>query len=163
MSVKNLEEELDASKVKVSILEYNLKNLDNEDFLPSDSIVIRNLDVPVDGDELCVVRDTLAQINIEDFDPTEDILKVERKGNRNGKLGSVFVKITEKEIKKKIMKRKKELANSSDPKIKELKIVNFKTQEQIVFENALRGVLALVPNGSQYEINGNMRLLPKQS
>ena len=134
VSVKNLEEELDASKVKVSILEYNLKNLDNEDFLPSDSIVIRNLDVPVDGDELCVVRDTLAQINIEDFDPTEDILKVERKGNRNGKLGSVFVKITEKEIKKKIMKRKKELANSSDPKIKELKIVNFKTQEQIVFD-----------------------------
>ena len=62
-----------------------------------------------------------------------------------------------------LQERKKELANSSDPKIKELKIVNFKTQEQIVFENALRGVLALVPNGSQYEINGNMRLLPKQS
>ena len=112
---------------------------------------------------MSVATATQHRIDIEDFDPAEDILNVERKGNRNGKLGSVFVKIAEKETKKKIMKRKKELANHSDPKIKELKIVNFKTQEQIVFENALRGVLALVPNGSQYEINGNMRLMPKQS
>ena len=109
VSVKNLEEELDAAKVKVSILEYNLKNFDDEDFLPTDSLVIRNLDIPVDGDELCVVGDTLSLLNIEDFDPTEDILKVERKGNRNGKLGSVFVKIAEKETKKKIIRWKKNL------------------------------------------------------
>ena len=162
-SLKNLEEELEATKVKVSILDYNLNSVDNEDFLPTDSVVIRNLDIPVDGDELCVVRDTLAQLNIEDFDPTEDIIKVERKGNRNGKLGSVFVKIADREVKKKIMKKKKELANSSDPKIKELKIMNFKTPEQIMFENALRGVLAIIPNGSNYELNGNMRLVTKRS
>ena len=135
-SVENLEEELDATKVKLSIIEYNLKSFENEDFLPNDTIVIRNLDVPVDGDELSVVRDTLAQINIEGFDPTDDILKVERKGNRNGKVGSVFVKIANTEMKKKIMKKKKELTNSSDPKVKELKIMNFKTPEQILFENA---------------------------
>ena len=124
--VKNLEEEIKATNVKVSILDYNVKNLDNEDFFPADSIVIRNLDIPVDGDELCVVKDTLVQIDIEDFDPTEDILNVERKGNRNGKLGSVFVKLADKEMKKKIMKKKKELKNSSDPKIKKLKIMNCK-------------------------------------
>ena len=162
-SVKNLEDKLDETKVKVSILEYNLNSLDNEDFSPPDSIVIRNLDIPLDGDELFVVRDTLALLNIEGFDPAEDILKVERKGNRNGKLGSVFVKIADKEVKKRIMKTKKELANSSDHKIKELKIVHFKTQEQIIFENALRGVLAIVPNGSNYELNGSMRVVPKQS
>ena len=162
-SVKNLEEELDANKVKVSIIEYNLKSFENEEFLPTDSIVIRNLDVPADGDELCAVRNALAQINVEGFDPTDDILKVERKGNRNGKLGSIFVKIGDREKKKKLMKKKKELTNSSDPKLKELKIMNFKTQEQIIFENALRGVLAIVPDGSQYELNGNMRLVPKQS
>ena len=162
-SVKNLGEELDKTKVKVSILEYNLNSLDNEDFSPPDSIVIRNLDIPVDGDELFVVRDTLAKINIVGFDPAEDILKVERKGNRNGKLGSVFVKIADNETKKKIMKTKKELINSSDPKVKELKIVNFKSQEQIIFENALRGILAIVPAGRNYELNGNMRLVPKQS
>ena len=161
-SVRNLGEELDATKVKVSNLDYNLKSADNEDFLPTDSIVIRNLDIPVDGDELCVVRDALAQINFDGFDPTEDILKVERKGTRNGKLGSVFVKLADKETKKKIMK-KKELASSTDPKIKELKVMNFKTQEQIIFENALRGVLAIIPNGSNYELNGNMRLVTKQS
>ena len=120
-SVRNLGEELDATKVKVSILDsldYNLKSADNEDFLPTDSIVIRNLDIPVDGDELCVVRDALAQINFDGFDPTEDILKVERKGTKNGKLGSGFVKLADKETKKKTMEKKKELASSSDPKIK---------------------------------------------
>ena len=66
-------------------------------------------------------------------------------------------------MKKNIMKKKKELTNSSDPKLKKLKIMNFKTQEQIIIENALRGVLAIVPSGSQYELNGNMRLVPKQS
>ena len=161
--MRNLGEELDATKVKVSILDYNLKSADNEDFLPTESIVIRNLEIPVDGDELCVVRDALAQINIEGFDTAEDILKVERKGNRNGKLGSVFVKISDKEAKKKIMKQKKELANKSDPKMKKLKIMNFKTQEQIIFENALRGLLALIPSGSNYELNGNMRLVTKQN
>ena len=105
-----------------------MKSADNEDFLPTDSIVIRNLDIPVDGDELCVARDALAQINFDGFDPTEDILKVERKGTRNGKPCSVFVKLADKETKKKIMKKKKELASSTDPKIKELKVMNFKSK-----------------------------------
>jgi hypothetical protein len=34
-----------------------------------------------------MVKEALAQLNIEDFVPEEDIKKVVRKGNRNGKLG----------------------------------------------------------------------------
>ena len=60
------------------------------------------------------------------------------------------------------MKKKKELLNSTDPELKKLKIMNFKTQEQILYENALRNVLSIVPNGNLYEINGNMRLVSKQ-
>ena len=123
-SVRNLGEELDANKVKVSILDYNLKSADNEDFLPTDSIVIS---------------------------------REER--HQEWKTRFCFRKLADKETKKKIIK-KKELASSTDPKIKELKVMNYKTQEQIILENALRGVLA---NGSNYELNGNMRLVTKQS
>jgi hypothetical protein len=35
----------------------------------------------------------LSQIKTEEFDPNEDIVRVERKGKTHDKLGSVFVKI----------------------------------------------------------------------
>ena len=47
------------------------------------------------------------------------------------------------------------------PVDKKLKIMNFKNQEQILVENALRSVLSIMPNGHQYELNGNMRLINK--
>ena len=52
------------------------------------------------------------------------------------------------------MKKKKELINSEDPELNKLKIMNFKTQEQILYENALRGVLSTVPDGNLYKRNG---------
>ena len=60
------------------------------------------------------------------------------------------------------MKRKHELKNSTDAKTKKLKIVNFKTPEQILLENALREVMSVIPNGSQYELNGSMKLVSKK-
>ena len=75
----------------------------------------------------------------------------------------VLVKLSSGAKKKELMKKKKNLTNNVDSNLKELKIMNFKTQEQILFENALRGVLSLVPNGSNYEINGNTRLVQKRS
>ena len=48
------------------------------------------------------------------------------------------------------MKTKKELKNHGDEKLKYLKIMNFKTQEQILYENALRNVLSGIPNGNHY-------------
>ena len=104
----------------------------------------------------------LAQLNIEDFVPEDDIKKVVRKGNRNGKLGSIFVKISDESFKVRIMKSKKELKNHTNPELKKVKIMNFKTQEQIIFENALRNVLAIIPNGDQFELTGNMRLISRK-
>ena len=65
--------------------------------------------------------------------------------------------------KKQIMKKKKVLHENSDEKIRAVKIVNFKPPEHIIFENALRSVLALVPSGNMCELNGNMRLVKKQN
>ena len=94
--------------------------------------------------------------------PEEDVIKVERKGQRDGKLGSVFVKLPSEEFKVKVMKAKKELKNHENSKINVLKIMNFKTQEQILLENAIRNLLSVTPNAVNYEFNGNMRLVPKQ-
>ena len=90
----------------------------------------------------------------------EDLLRVERKGNISGGLGSVLVKLANDDLKKQIMKKKNAMLKSNtDPGIRNLKIMNYKAPEHIVFENALRNVLSLLPNGNQYELNGNMKLV----
>ena len=60
------------------------------------------------------------------------------------------------------MKNKKEPKNHADEGLKNLKIMNFKTQEQILYENALRSVLSVIPNRDRYELNGTMRLVSRQ-
>ena len=164
-SVKVIENELGEANLKLFHLEYNLKELDEKcnKFLPSDSIVIRNLPIPQQGDEVSCVKKVLSQLQIDDLDLDEDLAKVERKGQINGKIGSVFVKFSNEEAKKKIMKKKNELKNNVDPEIKKLKIMNFKLQEHILFENALRNVLSVMPDGHLYELNGNMRLISKRN
>ena len=124
--------------------------------------MIRNLPQHGDVDEVSCVKEVLSKLQIEDFDLDEDLLRVERKGNSNGKLGSVFVKISNEELKQKIMKKKNDLKNNVDPEIKKLKIMNYKLQEQILFENALRSVLSKMPDGHLYELNGNMRVILKK-
>jgi hypothetical protein len=75
----------------------------------------------------------------------------------------VFVKIASLDLKKEIMKKKKELADKTSDDRKKLEIMNFKTQEQILFEIALRqGKSSVMPNGNQYELSGNMKLISKK-
>ena len=52
-----------------------------KEFATSDTIVIRNLNVPEDGDDTRLVNETLAKLAIEDFDAEDYVLKVERKGS----------------------------------------------------------------------------------
>ena len=61
----------------------------------------------------------------------------------------MFVKIASLDLKKEIMKKKKELADKTSDDRKKLEIMNFKTQEQILFEIALRqGKSSVMPNGN---------------
>ena len=62
--------------------------------------------IPQLGDEVSFVKKVLSQLQIDDLDLDED--EVERKGQLNGKIGSVFVKFSNEEAKKKIMKKKNE-------------------------------------------------------
>ena len=162
-NVKDLENDLTGTKVKVFNLEYDMKSLEKEQFSSKDTIVNRNLAMPLDGNEEKKVIEVLGHLALEEVDFEEDILAVERKGNSQGRLGSVLVKLVNGNIKKLIMKKKKVLLEHSNNEVREIKIVNYKPQEHIIFENALRSVLALVPNGERYELNGNMRLVTKQN
>ena len=146
------------------VASHKFKELNDKsnNFLPTDSIVIRNLKLPQnDDDELPGVKEVLGHLSIDNFDADEDIVKIERKGKKNGKLGSVFVKISNEVQKRQIMKTKNEL-RSRNQEIKELKIMNYKMQEHILFENALRNFFPLMPEGHLYEFIGNMRLVLKK-
>ena len=161
-NVKDLENELSESKLKLIRLEYDFKEFEKkEEFSTKDSIVIRNIPVPQDGDDRRVVTEALSLLNIDDFVPEDDVKKVLRKGNKDEKLGSIFVKLSDEDFKVKIMKKKKELVNHEDADLRKIKIMNYKTQEHIIFENDLRNVLSIMPNGDQYKLNGNMRLVSK--
>ena len=65
--------------------------------------------MPQDGDDQKVVKEALAQLNIEDIVPEDDIKKVTRKGNTNRKLGSIFVKQSSKRKKRSCMKMPSEM------------------------------------------------------
>ena len=76
--------------------------------------MIRNVPVPQNGDDHRVGKEALSQLNIVDFVPEDDVKKVIRKGNKDKKLGSFFFKLSDENLKVKIMKSKKELANHED-------------------------------------------------
>jgi len=90
--------------LKVYNLEYDVQKLNG--FSTSDSIVIRNLDIPTSGNDTEAVEKALESIGVEEFEPKEDLLKVERKGNTAGKLGNVLVKFANDDLKKKVMKKR---------------------------------------------------------
>ena len=114
-NMKDLENELSESKHKLHKLEYNFSELEKrEEFSTKDSIVIRNVPVPQNGDDHRVVKEALSQLNIVDFVPEDDVKKVLRKGNKDKKLGSFTFKLSDENLKVKIMKKKKELANLED-------------------------------------------------
>ena len=79
-NVKVLEDDLGDTKLKLFHLEYEFKDLTKKDtFSTTDSIVIRNLALPQHGDdeELHGIKEVLGQLQIEDFDPEQDIVKME--------------------------------------------------------------------------------------
>ena len=161
--VNDLETELSESKHKLFKLEYSFAELEQKDeFSTKDTLVIRNAPLSEDKDDHAVITKALAELHIEDFVPDDDVLKVMRKGNKNGKLGSLFVKLSDESFEVKIMKKKKELINHGDETLRKLKIMNYKSPEQILLENALRKVLSVVPDGDRYELNGNLHLVTKQ-
>ena len=62
------------------------------------------------------------------------------------------------DVKGRIMKSKKVLENHVNPVMKNLKIKNMKSQEQMNHEFATRQLLQMVPGGQGWYVAGNGRL-----
>ena len=102
---KDLENVLTETKIKVYNLEYDMKSLEKENlFTSEDTLVIRKLERPEDGDDKKKVKEVLSHLELLEVDLEEDIIAVESKGCSEGRLGSVCVKLVNGETKKQIMK-----------------------------------------------------------
>ena len=68
-TVKVLEEELGIIKLKLFHMEYYLNEFENKNtsFSPHDSIVIRNLTMPKDGDEHTAIKNLLGHLDAGRF------------------------------------------------------------------------------------------------
>jgi hypothetical protein len=74
-------------KNKVYNLEYDMKSFEKENlFTSEDTIVIRKLERPEDGDDTKKVKEVLCHLELIEVDLQEDIIAVERKGCPEGRL-----------------------------------------------------------------------------
>ena len=80
----------------------------------------------------------------------------------DGKLGKVEVELSSSEVRTKIMKTKKVLEHHSNDTLKNLRIHNKKTQEQINQEFTNRQLLRMIPGGHNWYIAGNGQLRQQQ-
>ena len=72
--------------------------------------------------------------------------------------GTVLVEVSNLDVKAKIMKNKKVLESHANPEMKNLRIKNMKTQEQMNYEHSTRQLLKMVPGGDSWYVAGNGRL-----
>ena len=132
------------------------------------SIVIQNLPLNPNGEaDMVSVIAVIQEINPEGVNAETDVVKVERKGykpaveNKTEKLGVVLVELRNTEVKAKIMKTKKVLANHHFANLRSLRINNMKTVDQINQERFNREVLRLVPGGDQFYLTGSGAIRPQ--
>ena len=128
------------------------------------SITLQNFKRYEVGD-LNAVKSVIRKINAEGVNSEEAVVKVIRKGFKpqNGtqseRLGTVLVELQSSEVKAKIMRAKKVLAN--DEQLKNVRISNMKTASQVSQDFFNRQMLKLVPGGDKLYISGTGAILPK--
>ena len=130
------------------------------------SITMQNLPKVEHGDEVAV-KSVIKEINAEGIDAETDVVKVVRKGykpanaTQSERLGTVLVELRSTEVKTKIMKAKSKLATHHDERLKNVRISNMKTQNQVNQDFFNRQLLKMVPGGEDFYISGTGAILSK--
>ena len=112
------------------------------------------------------VKEILRNINYEDMNVDSDVTKVIRKGykpqtgNNPEKLGTIFVELRTPDIRSKIMKTKKVLANHQDKTIQNIRIRNMVSQQELNQQYFNRQILKMTPGGNQFYIAANGSIKP---
>ena len=114
--------------------------------------------------DMDAAKHVIKAINAEGVDAEADVVKVSRKGFKPATAtqsewgGTVFVELKSAEVKAKVMKAKKCLANNNE--LKDVRISNMKTQHQINQDYFNRQILKMIPGAEKFYISGTGALRP---
>ena len=165
-SLEEVKADISENSERIAALEAKVGNKD-ECAVPL-SISIQNLKRYTQGDTEAV-KNVIRRINAEGVNSDEAVTKVIRKGqkpangNQSERLGTVLVELHSSEVKAKIMKAKKMLANDDNVDMRNLRISHMKTPGQLSQDYFNRQLLKLVPGGERMYISGTGAILPKTS
>ena len=165
-TVNKLKTDIRSNSDRISSLEAKVGG--QEEVAVPLGLAIQNLPLPNGVSEIENVRDAISEIGAPNVITNIHITKVIRKGHKaetrpganDGRLGTVLVEVSTTDVKAAIMKSKKRLENHVNPVMKNLKIKNMKSQEQMNQEFATRQLLKMVPGGNQWYVAGNGQLKP---
>ena len=163
-SLEEVKADISENSERIAALEAKVGNKD-ECAVPL-SISIQNLKRYTQGDTEAV-KNVIRRINAEGVNSDEAVTKVIRKGqkpangNQSERLGTVLVELHSSEVKAKIMKAKKMLANDDNVDMRNLRISHMKTPGQLSQDYFNRQLLKLVPGGERMYISGTGAILPK--
>ena len=150
---------------RIIALEAKVGNTD--EVATSLGLAIQNLPIPENGDnEVQNVRKALNEIHAPNVDVNRDITKAVRRGFKaetrpganDGKVGTVLVEVSNSDVKARIMKNKRNLDNHDNQVIKDLRIKNMKTKEELNYEFSTKQLLKMIPGGENWYVAGNGRL-----
>ena len=170
LGLNNFENKLEEVKATVAVNSDRIKSLEDkigglsECAVPL-SITMAKLPKSTQGaSDLEVAKHVIKQVNAEGVNAEEDVIKVSRKGFKPATAtqsewpGVVIVELKSTEVKAKVMRTKKSLANH--PELKEVRISNAKTPQQMNQDFFNRQLLKMVAGGDKFYISGTGAFRP---
>lgn len=167
--MSNLKTELNEVKAEVAKNSDRIKALEDKVGTERDcavplSITMQKLARKPGFDDLALAKSVINEINAEGVNSEEDVIKVTRKGMKPATAtqrewpGTLLVELKSTDVKARVMKAKKSLANHAE--LKEVKISNMKTQQQMNQDFINRQMLKMLPEGHKYYITGTGAMRP---
>ena len=161
--VEKVEMHAKKNEERIKSLEDKVGN--NEECSVPLSITMQNVEKAAGYTDTEIVNQVIRLVNAEGVDPVTDVVKVIRKGfkpatsSQKEILGTVLVELSSSEVRAKIMKTKKVLAEENS-KVKNVIIKNMKTIAELNQDKTNKQLLRMIPGGNQFYIAGNGSLRP---
>ena len=139
---------------------------DDSEFPIPLTIVMQNIPPNEQFDDTHIARKVIQNLKIEGVGDAE-VKRVLRKGhkpangNQKSRAGTLLVELSSKEVKQKVLRAKKSLAQDECEKLKVIRIDSMKTPEVLNQEHFNRTLLRMTPGGDQYYIAGSGALRPQ--
>ena len=130
------------------------------------TIVMQNLPPSEQFDDTQMAKKVIEKLKIEGVGES-DVTRAQRKGfkeptgHQKSRPGTLMVELSSKDVKQKVLRAKKALAQEESEALKVIRIDSMKTPEQLNQEHFNRTLLKMTPGGDQYYIAGSGALRPQ--